>query len=130
MEPAKKMDGRFTLRDVEAYGVSFNLSNYVWEVVVCWSHFARQTVGEQLVRAVDSISANLAEGFGRHGKKDKVRFYRIARGSLTEVMDWSEKARVRQLISEEQYQHISSQLHLLPKSINTLIKYTLATLRE
>jgi four helix bundle protein len=120
----------FRLGDMEAYRISFSLSNRVWDIVANWPYLAQQTVGTQFVRAMDSVSANLAEGFGRHGKKDKIRFYRIARGSLMEVLDWNEKAKVRALLSAEQYKHIFHQLQLLPKSINTLIKYTQATLKE
>ena len=39
----------------------------------------------QLRRAALSISANISEGFGRRGSKDKARFYYNARGSITET---------------------------------------------
>lgn len=39
----------------------------------------------QLKRASVSIPANIAEGFGRRGEKDKLRFYNISRASLLEV---------------------------------------------
>ena len=39
----------------------------------------------QLKRASVSIPANIAEGFGRRGDKDKLRFYNISRASLLEV---------------------------------------------
>ena len=73
---------------------------------------------------MDSVSANIAEGFGRYGKKDKIRFYRIAYGSMTECLDWNEKAKVRKLITKEEYDYIFNELQKLPKSINSLIKYT------
>lgn len=57
------------LNDIEAYRIGFHLSNYVWEVVILWEYFEKKTVGMQFVRAVDSISANLAEGFGRYYKR-------------------------------------------------------------
>ena len=63
------------LNDIEAYKVAFNLSNYAWRLVQNWSNFERDTIGKQFVRAVDSISANLAEGFGRYSKKDKINFF-------------------------------------------------------
>ncbi|MGB1041640.1 MAG: four helix bundle protein [Flavobacteriales bacterium] len=39
----------------------------------------------QIRRASVSISANIAEGFGRRGAKDKLRFYNISKASLNEV---------------------------------------------
>ena len=39
----------------------------------------------QIRRAANSVSANLAEGFGRNGSKDKISFYVIARGSSFET---------------------------------------------
>jgi four helix bundle protein len=57
------------LKDISAYRIAFDLSNYVWDIVIKWNYFAKDTVGRQLVKAVDSISANIAEGFGRYFKK-------------------------------------------------------------
>ena len=62
------------LNDIECYKIAFHLSNYVWNIVIKWKWFAKKTVGSQYMEADDSISANIAEGFGRHFKKDKVNF--------------------------------------------------------
>ncbi|MBZ0199710.1 MAG: four helix bundle protein [Ignavibacteriaceae bacterium] len=40
------------------------------------------TVGFQFVRAIDSVSANISEGFGRFNKGNKIRFYRMSLGSI------------------------------------------------
>lgn len=69
-------DNYLKLSDLHSYVISFHLSNYVWTVVLSWDYHARDTVGRQFVRAIDSISANIAEGFGRYGKKDKIKLYR------------------------------------------------------
>ncbi|MFA4846374.1 MAG: four helix bundle protein [Patescibacteria group bacterium] len=113
-----------SLNDVTAYKMAFHLSNYVWGVVIPWDYFAKDTVGKQFVRAADSISANLAEGFGRFSKKEKIHFYRYSFGSVKESLDWNEKSRKRKLLTKEQYQHIFSELKKLPKEINALIKFT------
>lgn len=112
------------LNDIEAYKVAFGLSNYLWRIIQIWPNFNKDTVGKQYVRAADSISANLAEGFGRYNKKDKINFYRYARGSVYECLDWNEKCKVRNLLSEEEYNNIFSVLQQLPKLINILIKLT------
>ncbi|KAA9331714.1 four helix bundle protein [Adhaeribacter soli] len=112
------------LNDIEAYRISFALSNSVWKIISSWNNFEKDTIGKQYMRAIDSISANLAEGFGRYSKKDKINFYRIARASGYECFDWNEKAKVRGILSQEQYQLIFQDLQKLPKAINSLIKYT------
>ncbi|NOQ68144.1 four helix bundle protein [Patescibacteria group bacterium] len=112
------------LNDLDAYKISFHLSNYVWDIVVKWDYFAKDTIGKQFTRAIDSISANIAEGFGRYNKKDKIKFYRYSFGSLKESLDWNEKAKTRKLLTEEQYKHILNELQKLPREINWLIKFT------
>jgi four helix bundle protein len=112
------------LNDIEAYRTAFNLSNYVWELVIKWDHFPKITLGRQFVESIDSISANLAEGFGRYSKKDKIRFYRISYGSLFESLDHHEKAKKRELLNKKEYEHIFNELQILPKSIHHLINFT------
>jgi four helix bundle protein len=112
------------LNDISAYKIAFELSNYVWNIVIKWDYFAKDTVGKQFVRAVDSIAANLAEGFGRYGKKDKINFYRYSYGSIKESLNWNEKAKARKLVSPDEYRHIFSQLDKLPREVNGLIKFT------
>jgi four helix bundle protein len=112
------------LNDIEAYRISFKLSNHIWNVVIKWDYFAKDTLGKQFVKAVDSISANIAEGFGRYSKKDKIKFYRYSFGSLYESLDWNEKAHIRSLLNKDEYSDIFSELIKLPGSINRLILFT------
>src|SRR5260221_10714326 len=112
------------LNDIAAYKIAFNLSNYVWDIVIKWDYFARNTAGEQFVRAMDSVSANIAEGFGRYSKKEKIKFYPYASGSLKECFDWNQKSKIRKLLSDAEYLYIFEKLNKLPKEINQLIKFT------
>lgn len=118
------------LNDIDCYKRALNLSNYVWEIVIKWEWFGKRTTGTQFVEAVDSISANIAEGFGRYGKKDKVKFYRYSMGSLKESLDWNEKAKTRNLLTSKQYRYILEELKALPKEINQLIKFTNQKLKQ
>jgi four helix bundle protein len=34
--------------------------------VIKWDYFLKDTIGKQLVKAADSVAANLSEGFGRY----------------------------------------------------------------
>ncbi len=117
-------DNYLKLNDIECYRIAFHLSNYIWSLVIKWEWFSKRTIGAQFAEAADSISANIAEGFGRHYKKDKIKFYSYSKGSLKESFDWNEKSKVRKLITAEEYDYIFSELNKLPKSINSLIKFT------
>ncbi|GAB4382084.1 MAG: hypothetical protein Kow00121_41750 [Elainellaceae cyanobacterium] len=74
--------GRPDFEDLEIYKLAEKLANQIWTIVKVWDYFAKETIGKQIVRAVDSICANIAEGRGRYHFKDHQRYIRIARGSL------------------------------------------------
>lgn len=112
------------LNDLSAYTKSFSLSDKIWNLVISMDSLAKHTIGEQFIRAIDSISANIAEGFGRFHRKDKIKFYYNARGSIYESLDWLEKCKHRKLVTEKQYQEIFEILIELPKEVNSLIKFT------
>lgn len=118
-----------TLNDISAYKIAFELSQYVWTIVIKWDHFAKDTIGKQFVRAVDSNSANIAEGFSRFFKKEKIQFYRYSFGSVGESRDWNEKSKARNLVTLKQYEHILSQINRLPIEINNLIRFTNSKLK-
>jgi len=106
------------------------LSNYVWKIVDDWDFLAKKTIGAQYLDAIDSISALIAEGFGRFSKKDKINFYRMSRGSTLECLDWTQKAYIRKLMTKSEYEHIMSNLKSMPLEINQLIKFTNLKLKE
>ena len=62
------------LEDLEVYNISMDLSDKIWVIVDKWDFFKKDTVGKQLVRAIDSVSANISEGFGRNTFKDQRSF--------------------------------------------------------
>ncbi len=60
--------------EMDVYKLSMEIGKKVWSIVDKWNYFERDTIGKQLVRAVDSIAANLSEGFGRYHFKEKKNF--------------------------------------------------------
>ena len=124
------MDKKYlTLDNVSSYKKSFDLSNEIWFIAVKWDYFSKDTVGKQLVRAADSVSANIAEGFGRYSKKDKIKFYRISIGSLEESCDWINKAFARELLTEQQKNTFLNSFLNLKKEIYQLINFTQSRLK-
>jgi four helix bundle protein len=79
-------------------------------------------LSDQLRRSVASISANIAEGFGRSTLKDKVHFYYIANGSLTETQNHLLVARDLKYLNNNNFKEIAEQTITTSKLINGLIK--------
>ncbi len=78
-----------TLTDLEVYNRAEILAEEVWQEVTGWKDFfAKDTVGKQLVRTMDSIGSNIAEGYGRYHYKENKNFCFYSRGSLMEARGW------------------------------------------
>lgn len=113
-----------TIEEITAYKIASELSDDIWKLVSKWDWLAKTTLGTQFIRAIDSIPANIAEGYGRYHKKDKIKFYYNARGSVFESAHWCKKASTRKLVSNEEGERILEVLRQLPREINSLISYT------
>jgi four helix bundle protein len=94
----------------------------IWMQVLKWTHFQKETIGKQIVRSADSISANLSESFGRYSFAERKRFIYYARGSLCETINWLEKAILRELIDPEAAKAIKNKLVALSIQINACLK--------
>ncbi len=76
----------------------------------------------QLRRASLSITSNIAEGFGRSSRKEKVQFYYIAHGSLLELQNQILAAKDVTLIKEEEFEQLWELTITVQKLINGLIR--------
>lgn len=112
----------YNIRELDIYNMALDFSNLIWEICITWESFAKNTIGYQLVRSVDSISANIAEGFGRFHYKENLKFCFYARGSLEETQDWLRKAYKRKLLSSDKREKIESFLSIFPQRLNDYIK--------
>ena len=109
------------IHDLHIYSLSMDIAERIWGLVEEWDRLARNSIGEQLVRAADSIAANISEGFGRYHFKENRRFCYYARGSLFESMTWLEKAMRRGLIAPEAHRSLDNELTTLRKMLNRYI---------
>jgi four helix bundle protein len=109
------------LEDFKVYNQAMTLSDEVWSIVANWPNFEKHTIGRQLVRAIDSIAANLSEGLGRYHFGEARQFSYYSRGSLYETKTWLSKAYARNLISEDQHQKLDTDLTRIAKMLNAYI---------
>lgn len=112
---------RTNFENLRVYLLAEQLADEVWKVVRTWEMLARDTVGKQLVRAADSIGANIAEGSGRGSNQDFRRFLRIARGSLCETQHWLRRSFRRELLKPEQVERLKTLIDSLAPSLNAYL---------
>jgi four helix bundle protein len=110
------------LEELKVYELAMNIGERVWLVVSKWDYFAKDTVGKQLVRSVDSIAANLSEGYGRFHYKENKQFCYYSRGSLYETKTWLKKAHDRRLIVDNDFQSLQNDLETIAYKLNNYIK--------
>jgi four helix bundle protein len=110
-----------TLEDLEIFRIAEKISDRVYELVQMWPPLAQDTVGKQLIRATDSIGANIAESFGRYHYGEKLNFIYYARGSIYEAKFWIRRVQSRKLLTEERCLRALSALDELTLKINAFI---------
>jgi len=117
------MDDFYSLEKLEIYQLANEIGDKVWKIVYEWNYFEKETIGKQFVRAGDSISANIAEGYGRYSFKENIQFCYYSRGSLMESKNWLVKAKERDLVSKERGDLLHEDLNNLLKRLNGYISY-------
>jgi len=120
MMKTRKMKTAF--EKLEVYQLPERLADAIWDMALGWNSFAKDTVGKQLVRAADSIGANIAEGYGRGTGADNRRFVRTARGSLNETQHWLRRAYRRDLMSNAQVSLLKPLVEELGPRLNAYLK--------
>jgi four helix bundle protein len=65
----------YTLEKLEVYRLAEMFSDVIWNLVDQWNYFQKDTIGKQVVRSADSVSANIAEGYGRYYYKESKQFF-------------------------------------------------------
>ena len=113
---------RTNFEKLQVYKLAERLADEIWSVVLGWDYFAKDTVGKQLVRAADSIGANIAEGTGRGSFQDNRRFVRTARASLNETKHWLRRAHFRHLLNEGSTHTIKPIIDELTPKLNAYLR--------
>jgi len=110
------------LDELRVYILSMEMGEKVWNIVARWNYFEKDTIGKQLVRAVDSVASNLSEGFGRYHFKETINFGYYSRGSLYETKTWLTKAHNRGLITGELFRQFIMEIDDIGVKLNNYIR--------
>ena len=113
---------RTNFEKLQVYKLAEGLADEIWRIVRVWDYLAKDTVGKQMIRAADSIGANIAEGTGRGSPQDNSRFIRMARGSLYETQHWLRRAFRRNLLTKKQIDNLKPIISELSPKLNAYFR--------
>jgi len=116
------MKRHIELKDLKVYKKALKISDKGWSIYKSFNWQTKKIIGDQLIRAIDSIGANIAEGYGRYHYLDRTKFYYNARGSLLEVLHWVALLEKRGLVNKTACENIVGKLNSLNYSLNVYIK--------
>ena len=116
------MNNIITFTDLNAWKEAHKLVLMVYQATKKFPMEEKYCLVPQLRRAVISITSNLAEGFCRRGKKDKINFYNISVSSLTETQNQVILSRDLEYLNKDEFSKIWNQTIVVQKLIFGLIK--------
>ncbi len=119
-----------TLEELDVYNLSQSFSDSVWFMVEKWENFPKFGIGKQITNSADSISSNIAEGYGRYFIKENINFCFYSRGSILETKNWLQKSVRRNLLTKEEFDTLINQLEIIHKKLNGYIKVLKENLKK
>lgn len=108
--------------DLNAWKEAYSLVLIIYKITKEFPKEEIFVLVSQMRRCTISISSNIAEGFSRRTKREKVQFYQIALGSITELQNQLLISRDLNYLSKEEFLKIADQTVKVSKLINGLIK--------
>ena len=111
-----------SFRDLIAWKEAHALTLLVYKSTKDFPREELFSLTDQIKRSSTSVGANISEGFSRLSHKEKIQFYSIALGSLTETENRVEVARDLNYLNKDIYEQFIKQIITTSKLINGLIK--------
>jgi four helix bundle protein len=112
----------YTFKDLDAWKEGHKLVLFVYRITSKFPKDELFALTSQMRRCVVSITSNIAEGFSRQSYKEKVQFYSMALGSVTELQNQLTIAKDLFYIGEDTFSQVEELTIKVHKIINGLIK--------
>ncbi|WP_423127560.1 four helix bundle protein [Gaoshiqia sp. Z1-71] len=113
------------LKELEVYQLARELSKQAWQIYEKMSWQRQKIIGDQFITSIDSIGANIAEGYGRFHYLDKIKFYYNSRASMLEsIIHWLELLLEREMISSDAFDEMKKAAEKLSIKLNNFISTT------
>jgi four helix bundle protein len=109
---------------LDCYQLALHVFREAYRVAKQLPDIERYNLADQLRRAATSVTLNIAEGYGRYHYLDKIRFYYVARGSLTESQAAFIACQAAGYTTDEALVRQRDLCHRALQALNGLIRYT------
>jgi four helix bundle protein len=106
--------------DLVAWKEAHKLAVMIYKLTDNFPTKEQYSLVDQMRRSAVSISSNIAEGFSRHGKSEKIQFYYISKGSLTELQNQILIAKDVGYIRQEDFKTLAEQTVIVSKLLTGL----------
>ena len=117
------MNGKIrSFTDLKAWQERHQLVLIIYKVTEDFPQKENFNLTLQVRRSAISITSNIAEGFSRKSRKEKVQFYYVALGSITELQNQLIIARDIGYLEKEKFDQLNKQIIKVQKLINGLVK--------
>lgn len=107
--------------DLNIWKESHSLSVEIYKITKTFPKSEIFGITSQIQRASTSVSANIAEGFGRKGNKEFIQFLFQAKGSLYETQNFLFLTKDLEYIPIDKFTELSNKYEILAKMLNSFI---------
>ena len=119
----EKQSSISTFEDLDVWRVCRDLRTQIATIARTFPKDEQYRLRDQLLRASRSVTANLAEGYGRFHYAENIQYARQARGSLYEIIDHLTVAQEEKLISDETFALVRESVLRAVLVVNGFIRY-------
>lgn len=111
------------LENLKVYKLAYSFKNDVYEIAAKFPKEEKYRLTDQIKRSASSITANIAESYGKFNYKEKIHSLYIARAEALETKNHLIDALDKKLLNQIDYQRISNLYTNLAKTTNGYIRF-------
>ncbi len=111
-----------TFTDLKTWQEGHKLVIMIYKTTKMFPKEETYSITDQMRRAATSVTSNVAEGFGRQYYKEKIQFYYLAQGSLTELKNQIIIAKDVEYLSEKDFLSLVEQANFTHQLLQGLLK--------
>jgi four helix bundle protein len=116
-------NGFESFEELNAYKLAREIRTEISIISKTFPPYEEYKLKDQIIRSSRSVTANIAEGHGRHYFKENIKFCIMARGSLNETIDHLTVALDEKYIDEQLFSILKEKIKVNIKVLNGYMSY-------